>query len=87
MTEANPKVGQLVRNERLGRWGQVVWDARKWQQASGTPGRVLVWDTERRGTIDWPLDDLSMVVDKGKIVWQDPTLAARLDQEWREVTP
>jgi hypothetical protein len=34
--------------------------------------------------MDWPFADLSLVVDKGKIVWEDPGLATRLDQEWRE---
>jgi hypothetical protein len=78
------KVGQLVRNERQRRWGQVVWDERRWQFESGEPGRILVFDTERRGTIDWPLSDLSVIVSKGKIVWEDVDLAGRLDQAWRE---
>lgn len=84
MSELKPKTGQLVRNERQRRWGQVVWDERKLQFETGQPGSVVVWDTERRGTMDWPLEDLSMVVDKGKVVWEDPSLADRLDQEWRE---
>ena len=83
MTELQPKVGQLVRNERQRRWGQVVWGARKFQFESGEPGCVLVWDVERRGTAGWPLADLSVVVDKGKVVWEDASLAGRLDQEWR----
>jgi hypothetical protein len=83
-TVLTPKTGQLVRNERQRRWGQVVWDARKYQFESGEPECLLVWDTELRGKTAWPLSDLSMVVDKGTVVWEDPTVAERLDREWRE---
>jgi hypothetical protein len=78
------KVGQLVYNERQRRWGQAVWDEKKYRFETGMPLRVLVFDTTKRGTIDWPLDDLSCVVEKGKIVWEDPTLRVRLENSWRE---
>ena len=64
------KVGQLVYHEHRRRWGQVVKDARQVQWQSGNPLQVMVFDTVIRGTIDWDLNDVSVIVAKGKIIWE-----------------
>jgi hypothetical protein len=81
------KTGALVRNERHRRWGQVVWDPSRFQFETGDPTRIQVWDTERRGTIDWLIADISVIAVKGKVVWEDPGLADELDKAWREREP
>jgi hypothetical protein len=83
------KNGVLVYNERHRRWGQVLKDPIRFKFDTGDPTRILVWDTERGGPTDWPIADLSKVVAKGKVVWEDAGLAAKLERDWqsRELTP
>ncbi len=78
------KPSALVYNERFRRWGQVLKPPKEMQWATGHPDDVLVWDTSLRGQTTWAVADLSMVVVKGKIVWQNPALATELDRGWRE---
>jgi hypothetical protein len=85
MSLPNPKVGALVRNERRRRWGQVLWDVKKMQFETGDPSQIRVWDTELRRSTEWSLGDISAVVEKGRVVFDDQELVNRLDAELREV--
>lgn len=83
-TPLTTKAGHLVRNERQRRWGLVLWDEKKFRFETGETGVILVWDTEVRSSRNWPLEDLSVIVEKGKIIWENPELGKILDQQWRE---
>ena len=84
-TEQPPiKVGFIVKNQRQRRWGQVVWDERKVQFETGQPGSVLVWDLDGKGTTGWDMRDISAIVHRGKMIWENEGVAVRMDQEWRE---
>lgn len=79
------KIGNVVRNERRQRWGVVSMTSKEIQFECGTPQRFLVYCLHSRGIVEWQIEDISVVMHRAKVIWEDKTLAPRFEAELQEV--